>query len=459
MPDPINIVYAQVKKSNIPRPFSPIKTNTRRLRNSGSENDISSILHSRHQPGMKVIGNSSRLSDENCLQRPHNGSLIRQLSGASHAARPLLITHVTPRLQREPESTGRSAAVEAFEADRRRFEEVQSSVFSRMGEMIRRHILSSAGFPRGQSLSTADQAFRVVRMWGVTLDTLIRGLPQLDRSLSGRMRGQHSSTDLEQRQQQLLAALSPPGRQAYQAMMQSVRREAFWRQHLDGNIIYIFPDLTGTTRYNGYTQRTRYQTSEGLTRNAFIIHISKDRLNGGEVDASAATLIHELSHTLYDPNITDRTMGPFLRQLSGLLAAHPRIAAMRQGAPDPEQARAVHERHIRQILYERTGYGEAEIFVHLQQLTHQPPVPRLTGVQAAHHYIRETVLNYSEQLRRIGLPPNILRGIFNSLRSRVELLYTRRAASAAPGSPEHRYLVSTQQLALIVLDEAILALP
>src|SRR5262249_39025087 len=146
------------------------------------------------------------------------------------------------------------------------------------------------------------------------------------------------------------------------------------KDYLDKTTIYIFPDLAGKNRYSGYTQRGSATVSGGRAIPAFIIHISKDALEAKNVDASVATLIHELSHTLFEPETIHESLRPFLGSWSELLADHPQVAALRKGASDPAAARQTHIRHIGQILYEKTGYAEAEIFVHLQQLTAQPEV-------------------------------------------------------------------------------------
>jgi hypothetical protein len=137
--------------------------------------------------------------------------------------------------------------------------------------------------------------------------------------------------------------------------MARVRGEAFWRQRLDREPIYIFPDLGGRNRYAGYTQ---HGTADDGSP-AFIIHISQEALNAGEVDSVAATLVHELSHTVFDPSVIGRSLNPLLGSLSELIVEHPRLQALRRGAADPAEARAAQVRQIRQLLYERTAYGEA----------------------------------------------------------------------------------------------------
>jgi hypothetical protein len=370
---------------------------------------------------------------------------------------PTLKTPLLSQVQRQTAGGGdatRQAEIAEFEADRQRFEQGQAEYFADIGEMIREHILQVAGFERDRRPSTPDEALRIVGLWGVTLAVLMRNLPQMSQSLSSQVQGPQEVQSLAQQQQTLVAALTPDGRRTYQQVLARVRREPFWRQHLDQGRIYIFPDLTGTNLYSGYTQRGRGQTDEGLTVESFVIHISKDRLEAGQVDESVATLVHELSHTLYEPSITQRSLRPFTNSLAELLADHSQIAAQRQGAADATQARQLHVRHIGQILYERTGYAEAEIFVHLQQLTHQPAVQVEGESVAGHRYILAVVEGYVQQLRNTRIPPRLLAGILRSLSRRVSILYDRRIAAASDATERRRLQLSKEQ-ALTILRLAV----
>src|ERR1051326_6131475 len=126
------------------------------------------------------------------------------------------------------------------------------------------------------------------------------------------------------------------------------------------------------SRYSGFTQ-TATRTVEGnRPQTIFLIHVSKDLLEQGQTEMVAANIVHELSHSAYRSNQIGQAMQKFDTDLAGLLVDHPQIAALRSSATDPAALRNVHLSRIRQMLYEVTGYGEEEIFVHLQQLTHQP---------------------------------------------------------------------------------------
>ncbi len=392
------------------------------------------------------------------ISKPPGPSLKSPISSSGQQLIARKLTHV---LQRKPSGVRDAstrqpgpAEIAEFEADRRRFEQAQVEYFESIGEIIREQVLRAAGLARGQLPTTPDEALMVVRRWGITLDLLTKHLPQLAQSLSGRVQGQQATSKLAQQQSTLIAALTPNGKQTYQRVLARIKSEPFWRQHLDIQDIYIFPDITGTNRYSGYTNRASGQTAEGLTKTGFIIHISKDRLDAGQVEESAATLVHELSHTLYEPTVVERSLRSFTNDLAKLLADHPQIVALRQGAKPASDARQIHAHHIRQILYEKTGYAEAEIFVHLQQLTHQPPVQ--IGGQKINggHFILGQVEYYVQQLKRIGLPQSILTGVIGSLTRRVAYLYDRRIAAEPQGSKQHRLLEINKEQALAILKIA-----
>ncbi|MET0555590.1 MAG: hypothetical protein ABW221_21300, partial [Vicinamibacteria bacterium] len=73
----------------------------------------------------------------------------------------------------------------------------------------------------------------------------------------------------------------------------------------------------------------------------YIIHLQKDMLDRGDRELAAATLVHELSHNLYEPTL-EGAMRTFHLELAELLADHPRIAARRGAATNAAAARAQH---------------------------------------------------------------------------------------------------------------------
>jgi hypothetical protein len=309
--------------------------------------------------------------------------------------------------------------------DRPRFAEEQEEFFRQTGEVMEAEIRRRAHLRHAPA--NADEALEVAALWGLTLDDIAAHMPAVSASLAGQVRGQQAATTLGDQAQRLVGALKPAGRRAYEQVMRQVRAEAFWRQRLDAGQTVVFPDLGGRNRYAGYTQRGN--ADDGSP--AFIIHISEEALNAGEVESVAATLVHELSHTVFEPSVVGRSLAPLVAGLSDLIVEHPRLQALRRGAADPSEARAAQLRQLRQLLHERTGYGEAEIFVHLQQLTHMPATVQVDGqaVRGSDH-ILAMVETYLGRLKRIGMPPRMLRGILDSLARRTATLYDRRIAAA-----------------------------
>jgi hypothetical protein len=344
-------------------------------------------------------------------------------------------THYLRAVARDP-----APAAEVAD-ERRRFAEQQEAFFRETGELMEAEIRRRAHLEHAPT--NAEEALEIAALWGLTLDAIAAHMPAVSTSLSGQVRGQRAATTLADEARRLVDALPPPGRRAYAQVMARVRGEAFWRQRLDREPIYIFPDLGGRNRYAGYTQRGT--ADDGSP--AFIIHISQEALSAGEVDSVAATLVHELSHTVFDPSVIARSLNPLLGSLSELIVEHPRLQALRRGAADPAEARAAQVRQVRQLLYERTAYGEAEIFVHLQQLTHMPAtVPADGGSVRGSDHVLAMVETYLDRLKRIGMPPRMLRGILDSLARRTVILYDRRIA-AAPERDRER-LRSNKELAL-----------
>jgi hypothetical protein len=331
------------------------------------------------------------------------------------------------RVARYLRAVARDGAPAAEVADeRRRFAGEQEAFFRETGALMEAEIRRRAHLQHAPA--TPDEALDIAALWGLTLDAIAAHMPAVSTSLAGQVRGQRAATTLADEARRIVDALQPPGRRAYEQVMARVRGEAFWRQRLDREPIYIFPDLGGRNRYAGYTQRG--SADDGSP--AFIIHISQEALNAGEVDSVAATLVHELSHTVFDPSVIARSLNPLLGSLSELIVEHPRLQALRRGAADPAEARAAQLRQVRQLLYERTAYGEAEIFVHLQQLTHMPATVPADGggsVRGSDHVLA-MVETYLNRLKRIGMPARMLRGILDSLARRTVILYDRRIAAA-----------------------------
>ncbi|MCK5720938.1 MAG: hypothetical protein KAI84_00230 [Gammaproteobacteria bacterium] len=337
---------------------------------------------------------------------------------------------------------------EEFERYRERSAREQDEHFRKIGEYIRDHILREAGFRQGAQPTNAAEALRVIQLWGLSINDIVQQIPRLGRSLSTRVRGTRQVATLEQQSEQLVAAMNEQGRRTFNAMLRTVRAEPFWRNWLDNHSIFIFPDLSGENRYTGYTYQSTDRWNPG-----FVIHISKDNLEAGQLDAAVVSLIHELSHTTVEAT-TERALRPFLRQLALLLADHRDVRALRTGASNALEARETHVNRIRQILYERTAYAEEEIFVHLQQLTHQPPVRTSEGTIRPSDYILARVEGFVKQLRRIQLPERTLLGVLDSIERRVRFLYDRRIRGLRRNSRERRLMELSKRQALAILELA-----
>jgi hypothetical protein len=335
-----------------------------------------------------------------------------------------------------------------FEKERERFAKKQDEYFATIGEDIRKHILAEAGFNARTPPANAADALKIIDLWGLSKADLVGQLPQIGASLSTQVQGSNQVTTLQQQADQLTAALSKKGQQTFEAAMKAVRTEPFWRKWLNDHQVFIFPDLTGTNRYSGYTQRSSDRWNPG-----FIIHVSKDALDAGDTQAVVATLIHELSHTTFEGTI-GKAMRPFLKEVASLLADHPEISALRAKASDKDEARQTHVNRIYLILYERTGYAEGEIFVHLQQFTHQPAVTLSSGKLSADRFILSQVAAYVEQLKRIRLPQKTLIGVLDTIGRRVQLLYDSRIEALPAGSPERGRMELRQRQAAAILELA-----
>ena len=120
----------------------------------------------------------------------------------------------------------------------------------------------------------------------------------------------------------------------------------------------------------------------------------------------------------------------FERQLADLLVDHPRVAALRNSATDAAAARLEHLRLLRQMIHDATTYAEGEVFVHLQQLTHQPAMTVNGKTISGSDFILDEVTFWIGRLACIGLQPRLLVGLLGSIRRRVDRTYDDRIAAA-----------------------------
>jgi hypothetical protein len=358
---------------------------------------------------------------------------------------------------RSPLGTAQPAVPEtpAERTTREAGEQAQAQAAEQLGNTIQDAVLSAAGFAAGAKPANPAEALRVVNLWGLTIDNFVSTLPTLTTSLSGMLRGSHEEGGLDQQQRDLEAAMKPAGRESFMAALTLVRNEKFWDDYLKHNTVYIFPDLTGVNRYRGFTQ-TATRTVEGSRpQTIFVIHVSKDLLEQGQTELVAANIVHELSHSAYRNNQVGQAMQKFDADLAGLLVDHPQIAALRTSAADPAALRNVHLSRIRQMLYEVTGYGEEEIFVHLQQLTHQPAMTVNTTTIRGSDFVLQQVELFMRRLRKIGMPVGILNTVLGSIRRQAIDLYDRRIAMSPVGSPERKNLELSKEQAILIFQMAL----
>ena len=342
----------------------------------------------------------------------------------------------------------------AQRAAREQAEQREAAHSADLGNQIREAVLTRAGFASGAQPTTPQEALRVTSLWGLDLAAITTSLGALSVSTAERTTGVHDATDLSAQQQTLINALTPVGREHFMSALTSVRREHFWNQHLATHTVFMFPDLTGVNRYRGYTQTATQNDSSGRPQRAFVIHLSKDLLEGGDIELAAASMVHELSHTL-DQGVARGAMSGFEVALADLLAGHPDFVALRAAAPDAAAARQAHVRHLRQMLYEATGYAEGEIFVHLQQLTHQPSMTiNGSGVRGSDFILTE-LTSWIRRLKRIGMPRAVLNEVLGGVIRRALASYDDRIAAAPAGSSERTNLELNKRLAQAIVQLAI----
>lgn len=359
-------------------------------------------------------------------------------------------TSLLGREQRErpPESA-------ADKETREKAEAADAAAAQARGTAMRGSVLSKAGFAAGAAPTNADEALRVTALWGVDLARIVSRLPVQTASTAQKTLGRHTAATLGEAQSAAIAALSHKERETFMSALLQVQAESFWRDYLRTHTVHIIPDVTGTN-YGGYTQTGTRRDDSGRIDRTYAIHMSIELIRLGDAGRVAATIVHELSHQL-DEKASSPAMQPFLGELATLIAGHPDIVALRAGATDPAEAEARQLRSINQILYEATTYAEDEIFVHLEQLTHQPAMTVDGTTYRASTYITALLEGFVRQLRKIGFPRatenDLLVGVFR----RAMRLYDRRIAAAPEGSEERKRLDINKRMAAVALDEAMKA--
>jgi hypothetical protein len=360
-------------------------------------------------------------------------------------ARNVLGTPVTP-----------AAESDTQKADREKLEQSQAEQTRKRGELIRANVATRAGFTGGTLPKTPDEALRVTTLWNLPINKIVAAFGSSLGTVPDRPRGAVGSDDLNVRQRDFEAALTPKGRETFMEALRAVRREPFWDKYLQNHTVYVFPDLTGTNRYRGYTQRGSHKDdATGRTMPVYIIHISQDLLNNEQTELVTTNLVHELTHTVDNPVSVESAMESFQGDLAELLADHPQVKALRAAAADATASRQEHVARIRQMLHEVTGYAEGEIMSLLQQFTYQPAMDIGGTTYNRSHFVLEQVTIYAKQLVRIGMPTQMQTNVFNSIQKRTAALYDSRVAAFPAGSPGQERVKSDKTLALMILKMAV----
>lgn len=307
-------------------------------------------------------------------------------------------------------------------------------------------VLANAGFAAGTRPQNADEALRIAAAWQLDLATILGNLPAQAAATAQQDVGSTTGDSLAQDQRDAIAALPAASRETFLAALLIVQRESYWRNYLAGNTIYIIPDIERRT-YGGFTQTATRRDRFGRTERVHAVHMSRPLMALGDVPRVAATIVHELSHHL-QASVASPALRPLILSVAELIASHPRIAALRAGAADPAAAERQHVRSINQMLYERSTRAEDEIFVHLQQLTHQPSMFVGGRWVSGSTYILGELIDFIRQVGRIGLPPREQTALLQGVFARAMRLFDDRIAAAPAGSPEQRRLRLDKELAM-----------
>jgi hypothetical protein len=342
---------------------------------------------------------------------------------------------------------------EADKKTRETAEAAEAAATQARGTAMRGSVLAKAGFAAGAAPTNAEEALRVTAAWGVDLARIISKLPVQTPSTAQKTLGRQTAATLGETQAAAISALSHKERETFMSALLLVQQESFWRDYLATHTVHIIPDVAGTN-YGGYTQTGTHRDASGRIDRTYAIHMSIELIKLGDANRVASIMVHELSHQL-DDKVSSPAMQPFLGELATLIAGHPDIVALRAGAPDPAEAEARQLRSINQMLYEATTYAEDEIFVHLEQLSHQPPMTiRGTTVRSS-DYIVAILEGFVRQLRKIGFPRATENELLAGVHKRAMRLYDRRIAAAPESSQERERLGIYKRMATLALQEAI----
>ena len=349
-------------------------------------------------------------------------------------------------------------AAEPTEADRKEYEDMQQKYFEQVGENMKGQILKNAGFAKDVQPASPQDAVKLINFWGVPMSTIITEMSSIASSLQTQVTGTHTTSTIAVQQTNFVNALSVKGQQAYKKAIQLVKNEAFWNNYFAQNDVFIFPDLKGNNRFSGYNQTIKDPNDPTGNRKVIIVHLSSIPLENNFPEMSASTIVHELSHAVYEPSVLEKALSSFRVSIADLLLEHPDIVSLRKKAANAAEVKDKQRSRLKQILYETLAYGEEEIFVHLQQLTHQPDVTikkpggdeSLRGAQL----LEREVLRYVQRLQKIGLDARTLNGVLDQIGRRTDLFYDRRIDALPAGSKQRQIMSANKKMAQLLFELA-----
>ena len=356
------------------------------------------------------------------------------------------------------QSAGSVKLTEPTDADRKEYEQMQQEYFRQVGEVMKGQILKNAGFAKNAQPTSPKDAVQLITFWGLSMPKIIAEMGSIASSLKTQVAGTQTTSSLSQQQKAFIDALSPKGKLAYQKAIQLVKNEPFWDNYFLQNDIFIFPDLSGNNRFSGYNQSVNDPNDPTGRRKVIIVHLSSAPLENNFPEISASTIVHELSHVVYEPSVLQMALSSFRNSIVDLLLEHPDIIAQRQKAVNAAKVKEQQRSRLKQILYETLAYGEEEIFVHLQQLTHQPDVTihkpggdeSLRGAQL----LEREVLRYVQKLQKIGLDAHTLKGVLDHIGRRVDLFYDTRIFALPAGSKQRQIMEANKKMAQLLFEFA-----
>ncbi len=353
---------------------------------------------------------------------------------------------------------GKVTATELNDAERQEYKEEQEAFFREQGKVMKAEILKNAGFKDKTELTTPEDAVKLISFWGLSMSKIIAEMGSISSGLTTRVGSGATAQLLAKQEQDHISALSPKGQKAYAKAIQLVRDEPFWDKFFAQNEIHIFPDLKSSNRFSGYNQVANDPNDPKGLRKVIVVHISTVYLENDFPEASASTIVHELSHTVYDPIVLKRALASLQGTVVDLLLEHPDIVKLRKKAKATAKLKDEQKSRLSQIIFEATAYGETEIFVHLQQLTHQPDlIIKRGGVEepvSGAELILTEISRYLERLKKIGLDEKMLNGVLDQLGRRVDLFYDQRIAAIPKGSKQRDAMMANKRFAQVLFEMA-----